>query len=269
MEVIVVDNGSTIDPSQKLLEIMPDVKIILNGKNLGFAAGMNVGLEKATGEYLFVVNNDTEFTSGMLEGLIEVYDEFPKVGLVSPKFQYFFDKGTIEYAGYTKMNPITGRNATIGSKEKDTGQYCNIEATHFPHGGGMMISREVYSKVGGIPEDFGFYYEEFDWAEKIKKLGYQIYVQPKSLIYHKESMSTGKNSPFKTFYQTKNRILFMKKNFSSVYYLLFMCYFMTVVAPSKTGKYIFKKEMKNLHAFWKGILWNIFPTITSNTFINK
>src|SRR5882757_11269321 len=109
IEVIVVDNGSAQDPSSACLAAYPGVKIILTGVNLGFSGGNNRGIMAARGEYLFIVNNDTEFTPGLLEGLLEVFEVYPDAGIVSPKFHYFFQKGTIEYAGYNTVNVLTGR----------------------------------------------------------------------------------------------------------------------------------------------------------------
>ena len=113
IEVIVVDNASVQDPSEELNRIYPGVKVIRNTLNLGFSGGNNVGIRESKGEYLFIVNNDTEFTPGLIEGLIEVFQQYPGTGMVSPKFHYFFEKGTIEYAGYRSVNKFTGRNSMI------------------------------------------------------------------------------------------------------------------------------------------------------------
>jgi len=106
LEVIIVDNGSKEDPTATFKAIYPEARVILNGKNLGFTGGNNVGIRAAKGDYLFIVNNDTEFTPGLIEGLVEVFEQHPDAGMVSPKFHYFFHKGTIEYAGYNTVNVL-------------------------------------------------------------------------------------------------------------------------------------------------------------------
>jgi GT2 family glycosyltransferase len=264
MEVIVVDNGSKDDPTEAFKAIYPEVNLIRTGKNLGFTGGNNVGIKAAKGDYLFIVNNDTEFTPGLIEGLLEVFDQYPDAGMVSPKFHYFFHKGTIEYAGYQAVNMFTGRNGMIGCREKDMGQYNQIQSTHYAHGGGMMVSRKVVDEVGMLPDDFFIYYEELDWSEQVKRKGYKIYYQPKSLIYHKESMSTGKASPFKTFYHTKNRILFMRRNFSLPSFLVFAAYFTFFTIPKNTATFLAKGQKQHLKSFWKGILWHFNRKITFN-----
>ncbi|MBK8142094.1 MAG: glycosyltransferase family 2 protein [Chitinophagaceae bacterium] len=264
LEIIIVDNGSKDDPTGVFKSIRPDVKVILNGKNLGFTGGNNVGIKVATGDYLFIVNNDTEFTPGLIEGLLEIFNKYPDAGIVSPKFHYFFHKGTLEYAGYNTVNIFTGRNAMVGCKEKDEGQYNEIKETNYAHGGGMMVPRKVIEEVGGLPEEFFIYYEEFDWCEQIKRKGYKVYYQPNSLIYHKESMTTGKASPFKTFYHTKNRILFMRRNMSKASYFIFLLYFTFLTVPKNTATFIVKRQAAHLRSFWKGIMWHFNKKITFN-----
>ncbi|RFS19566.1 glycosyltransferase family 2 protein [Chitinophaga silvatica] len=264
LEVIVVDNASATDPASLVLKEYEDAKIIYSEKNLGFAGGNNLGLKQAKGEYIFLVNNDTEFTDGLIEGLLEVFYAHPDAGLVSPKFHYFFHKGTIEYAGYQAVDPITGRNGMVGCREKDEGQYDNLMVTHYAHGGGMMTSAAALRDVGLMPEVYFLYYEEFDWCEQFKKKGYKVYYQPKSLIYHKESMTTGKNSPLKTYYITRNRLLFMRRNVAPFSRTLFLGYFIFLTIPKNTLQFLVKKEGVHMKAFWRGIYWNIKNFKTDN-----
>lgn len=264
LEVIIVDNGSKQDPTETFHSIYPEAKVICNGRNLGFTGGNNVGIRAAKGDYLFIVNNDTEVTPGLIEGMLEIFEQYPDAGMASPKFHYFFHKGTIEYAGYNKVNVLTGRNGMIGCREEDKGQYDEVKETNYCHGGGMMVPREVIEKVGGLPEEFFIYYEEFDWSDQVKRAGYKIYYQPKSLIYHKESMTTGKASPFKTFYHTKNRILYMRRNVSWPNFLIFLSYFVCFTIPKNTATFIAKRQTQHLKNFWKGILWHFNRKITFN-----
>ena len=257
LEVIVVDNASTEDPTALLKGVMPAVQVIRSDKNLGFAGGNNLGIKAAKGDFLFLVNNDTEFTEGLIEGLVEVFSEHADAGVVSPKFHYFFHPGTIEYAGYNEVDRLTGRNSMVGCHEPDNGQYDHLAATNYAHGGGMMISRKALEDVGLMPELYFLYYEEFDWCEMFKRKGYKIYYQYKSLIYHKESMTTGKNSPLKTYYITRNRILFMRRNVQLPSRMVFLLYFSFFTIPKNTLVFILKREKVHLKAFWNGIFWHL------------
>lgn len=257
LEVIVVDNGSDENPTAALAKEMPAAKIILSKENLGFSGGNNLGINAATGEFLFLVNNDTEFTEGLIEGLLEIFRQYPDAGMASPKIHYFFHKGTIQYAGYNAVDGFTGRNTMVGSREIDRGQYDAVAETSYAHGAAMMISRKALEKVGLMPEIYFLYYEELDWSEQFKRQGFKIYYQYKSLIYHKESMTTGKNSPMKTYYITRNRLLFMRRNVNTPTRIIFMCYFTFFAIPKNTLRYIMKRETAHLKAFWQGIFWNI------------
>lgn len=262
IEVIVVDNASTDDPTSAFRAAYPGVLVIRNDKNLGFAGGNNVGIRAAKGDYLFIVNNDTEFTNGLLEGLLDIFFKYPDAGIVCPKFHYFFQKGTIEYAGYRSVNVFTGRNGMIGCKEEDHGQYNEIRVTHYAHGGAMLVPRKIIEDIGMMYEPFFLYYEEFDWSEQIKREGYKIYYQPASLIYHKESMTTGKASPLKTFYLTRNRILFMRRNVAWPALVLFTAYFSFFTIPKNTLSFLWKGQVNHLRSFWKGIFWQFNRRIT-------
>lgn len=264
LEVIVVDNNSDQDPTEALLAIYPQAKIIRNKANLGFSGGNNAGIRAAEGSYFFIVNNDTEFTPGLISGLLDIFNRYPDAGVCSPKFHYYFNKGTIEYAGYEAVNLFTGRNAMVGCRQKDEGQFDEISVTNYAHGGGMMLPRKVVEEVGMMHEPFFLYYEEFDWCTQIRKRGYKVYYQPEALIYHKESMTTGKSSPLKTFYLTRNRILFMRRNVSLGGFLIFLAYFVSFTIPKNTLQYLLQKKKDHLRSFWKGIMWHINPKITFN-----
>lgn len=256
LEVIVVDNNSSDDPTQMFLNEYPSAKVIRNKENLGFSGGNNAGIRTAKGSYLFFVNNDTEFTPFLVEGLLSIFNNFPDAGIACPKFHYYYSKGTIEYAGYSRINMFTGRNYKIGAREKDEGQHNTIKETPYAHGAGMMVSKRVIDQVGPMPEDFFLYYEELDWSEQIRRKGFKIYYQPGSLIYHKESMTTGKMSPLKTYYLTRNRILFMRRNVRQPALSMFVVFFIFFTIPKNTSVFIARKQKEHLRSFWKGILWH-------------
>ena len=138
----------------------PEIRFIRSENNLGFAGGNNLGIREANGAYFFLVNNDTEFSPGLIEKLVAVLDSCPQVGAISPKILYFDEPGIIQYAGFTEMNMNTGRNRCIGQMEQDLGQYDNTTGpTGFVHGAAMMIRKEAVNKAGLMPELFFLYYE--------------------------------------------------------------------------------------------------------------
>ena len=197
-EVIVVDNGSANNEAETIASRYANVKCIRSERNLGFAGGNNLGIRHAKGKYLFFVNNDTEVSMNDIDMLIKRIDTSEHIGIVCPKIRFFYGDRHIQYAGFTPMSRITCRNRGIGYDEADIGQYDTPRQTAFAHGAAMMARRDTVNKVGLIPECYFLYYEEMDWSMMMKRNGYQIWYEPSATVYHKESQSTGANSPLKT-----------------------------------------------------------------------
>ena len=262
LEIIFVDNASKNSPRQHINKHYPEVHFIRSEKNLGFSGGNNLGIKASSGDFLFFVNNDTVLADGLLESLIEVFDKIPQLGIVSPLIRYFpseetAGKNIIQYAGTTEVNPYTARNTTLGVGEEDKGQYSQAHPTPYAHGAAMMLPRTVVEQVGGMPEEFFLYYEELDWCEQIRKAGYKVYIEPKAKIFHKESLSVGKSSTLKTYYLTRNRIFFMRRNRSPFQVFLFSCFLLIFTIPKNVLLYLMKGEGQHLKAFLRGIWWNI------------
>jgi GT2 family glycosyltransferase len=266
IEIIVVDNGSIVNNGAMLKQHNPNIKFIRSNVNLGFAGGNNLGIEAANGDYLFLVNNDTEFTEGLIESLVDTMKADPSIGIVSPKINYFDDMQVIQYAGFTPMNYYTCRNQCIGQFELDRGQYDLLDAeTGYIHGAAMMISREALKAAGPMAENFFLYYEEMDWCERIKKAGYKVWINAAATIYHKESISVGKNSSLKEYFMNRNRILFIRRNASPLQVVVFCAYYITFVAPRNVLKYIKEKNTQFISVLFAAIKWNLKNTTSSNT----
>jgi len=253
MEVIVVDNGSTKNETSILQERYPSILAIRSEKNLGFAGGNNLGIKAAKGKYLYLVNNDTVFKEFNPQEIIKRLKSSSKIGMACPKIRFAWNNNTIQFAGYTPLSPITVRNKAIGFGEEDKGQYDTPRQTPYAHGAAMMIKREVIDKVGLIPECYFLYYEELDWSMMISRAGYEIWYEPASTIYHKESQSTGQNSPLRTYYITRNRLLLVKRNFKGIKKYLAYTYLQIIVATRDILRYLFKGRIDLLKATIKGL----------------
>jgi GT2 family glycosyltransferase len=239
IEVIVVDNGSKVDFGKRFIDQREDLIYIRSEQNLGFAGGNNLGLKRATGDLLFLVNNDTEFTAGILETLSESLHADPRIGIVSPKILYYDEPTIIQYAGFTSMNFYTCRNKCIGQFEQDLGQYDHILAeTGFAHGAAMMITRKALQASGPMAENFFLYFEEMDWCERIKRAGFKVYVNTEASIFHKESLSVGKNSALKEYFMNRNRLLFIRRNATLLQRIFFYFYFCSLVVPRNILNYL-------------------------------
>ena len=252
MEVIVVDNASQNDEAAIIHNKYPHVQVIRSEKNLGFAGGNNLGIKAAHGKYLFLINNDTVFKDFNASALITRLTS-PTIGMVCPKIQFAWGNNPIQFAGYTPLSKITIRNRAIGFGEEDKGQYDTPHPTPYAHGAAMMVKREAIDKVGLMPECFFLYYEELDWSMMMTRAGYEIWYEPAGIIYHKESQATGQNSPLRTYYITRNRLLLVKRNWTGISKYISYCYLIGIVAPRDIMKYMLKGRWDLAKSVCKGI----------------
>lgn len=262
LEIILVDNASQTNPQTIFEARYPEVRFVRSEENLGFSGGNNLGIRVAQGDYLFLVNNDTELQEGSIEQLLALFEAIPNLGVVSPLICYFPDEKTehkeiIQYAGTTAVNDYTARNSTIGWMEENKGQYASPVSTPYAHGAAMMLPRKVIEQVGLMPESFFLYYEELDWCEQIRRAGFEVYVEPRAKIYHKESVSVGKLSTLKTYYLTRNRIFFMRRNRGALALILFSFFLTFFTIPKNVLLYLIKGEWAHLNVFLRAIWWNI------------
>lgn len=253
LEVIVVDNASKQDEASIIAERYPYVKIIRNSKNLGFAGGNNLGIKEAKGKYILLINNDTYFKEFKIDTLIEQLESSDKIGIVCPKLRFAWGNNPIQFAGYTYLSPITVRNQAIGFGEEDHGQYDTAHRIPYAHGAAMLIKREAIDKVGLMPECFFLYYEELDWSMMFTRAGYDIWYDPACTVYHKESQTTGQNSPLRTYYITRNRLLLVKRNYKGISKYLSYIYLLGIVGLRDILKYTFTQQPSLLKAVYKGL----------------
>lgn len=256
-EIVLVDNGSKPSNLEEDSSKFEKVKFIHSEKNLGFAGGNNIGLDYCKGDFIFFINNDTEVEPDLLDELIPWMENQNNLGILSPKLCYFHDKKLLQYAGATPMSKLSIRNEGIGWKEKDEGQYDEIRQTAYIHGAAMIVPKKVLDKVGPMFDDYFLYYEEYDWCERIAKAGFEIWYYGKSVVYHKESVSTGQDSPLKIYYLTRNRLLFARRNNPFLMSRLTFLYFGLIAIPKNVLLWLSKGRKDLAMAFWKGFWWNL------------
>ena len=253
MEVIVVDNASKQDEASIILKKYTHIKVIRSRQNLGFAGGNNLGIKEAKGKYILLINNDTFFKEFNIDPLIERLESSERIGLVCPKLRFAWRNNPIQFAGYTPLSPITVRNQAIGFGEEDHGQYDTPHKTPYAHGAAMLIKRDAIDRVGLMPECFFLYYEELDWSMMFTRAGYEIWYDPACTVYHKESQTTGQNSPLRTYYITRNRLLLVKRNYKGINKYLSYIYLIGIVGLRDILKYTFTQQPGLLKAVLKGL----------------
>lgn len=251
-EIIIVDNASQNSEALLLQQKYPECIVIASEKNLGFAGGNNLGIRQAQGRYLLLLNNDTYFKDNSIHKLIDLMEINPRIGMISPLIKYAQDEHTIQYAGFTPLSPITLRNKGVGCGDPDNGQYASAYRTAFAHGAAMLLKKDFIKIIGDMPENYFLYYEEMDWCTHLSKKGYEIWVEPRCIVYHKESASAGQNSPLKAFYMTRNRLLYARRNLLPIQRWLSYLYQLGIVLPKNYIKYKISKQNDLAKATWQG-----------------
>ena len=252
LEIIIVDNGSRTYEASRIRELWPDVKVIRSEKNLGFAGGNNLGIREASGKYILLLNNDTEVYEESLCQMCKVFESDPRVGIVCPKIRFFQGSRPIQFAGYSPLTPITLRNSLIGFGREDDGSFDKPAETPYAHGAAMMVRREALEDVGMMPECYFLYYEELDWSLMFRRKGWKIMYEPACTVYHKESATTGQDSPLRTYYITRNRMLFARRNLEGGRMVLSMLYQCCAALPESVFTSLLKGRTDLAGAALKG-----------------
>jgi GT2 family glycosyltransferase len=269
IEIFVVDNASANDDPTPIQVRYPEIELILSEKNLGFAGGNNLAIRECKGDYILLINNDTEVEKGFLEPLVTKMKFNLKIGAVSPKIRYFFQPNLIQYAGFEPMSPITIRQHSIGFNQEDIGQFDNDKRTDFGFGAALMVSRDVIIEVGLMADIFFLYYEEMDWMARIQRAGFEIWYVSNSLVYHKDSVTTGSMSPLKTYYLNRGRLLYMRRNTFGVNRLLGTIYQVFIAIPKNIFSFIITRKIDLLSAYCRAIGWHFMKTFSKSIHENN
>jgi GT2 family glycosyltransferase len=255
-EIIVVDNFSPNDNPSVIKQRFPSVVLYESNINMGFAGGNNLGIMRARGEYVLLLNNDTIVDRGFLEPLVRKCQSDKNIGAVSSKLRFYYDRQVIQFAGYTPFNHRTMRSFAIGYREKDKGQHDQDREIPYAHGAAMMVPMRIIREIGIMSYIFFLYYEEADWSYRIKKAGYSIWYVHNSLVYHKESVSVGKLSTSKVYYQNRNRLVFMRRNIQGRDFYIGILYQLMVAIPKNALKYLAKGRFAYFYAYARAIGWH-------------
>jgi GT2 family glycosyltransferase len=216
-EIIIADNDSTDGSIAFLKEIFPEIRLIINGQNLGFAGGYNVALSQIEAEYYVLLNSDIEVETNWLQPLIETMDSDPDIAACQPKIIDFTHRNLFEYAGASggfidKLGFPFCRGRIFITLEEDTGQYDDPGEVFWATGACMMIRSQVYHQLGGLDEDFFAHMEEIDFCWRLHHHGKKVVVVPESKVYHIGGGTLPKNSSKKTYLNFRNNYLLLYKN---------------------------------------------------------
>ena len=230
-KILLVDNGSTDGSQEYFRDRYPEIELVENGENLGFAEGSNVGVRRAMdcqADYVLLLNNDTITHERFLSELVRAAEYDSGIGFVGPKI-YFYDchgqRDIIACAG-GRINLWIGKARNIGVREKDTGQYEDTKIVDWMPGTCLLARRDVIQRIGLLDSTFFAYMEDIDWCVRGRRAGYTSAFVPKAKIWHKVSASGG--ALRYRYYFTRNQFWLMKKHASGKQYLSFLVYYFFV-----------------------------------------
>lgn len=233
MEVIVCDNGSTDGSVSMINKEFPEVTLIENKKNLGFAAGNNPGLRRAKGRYVLLLNTDTEMPPKTLATMIRFMDDHPDVGAstckvllpdgsMDPACHRGFPTPWVAFTYLTKLEKLFPKTKLFGEYHQGYKDFTTIHEVDCIVGAFFLVRHEVIDAVGLLDEEYFMYGEDIDWAYRIRAAGWKIMYNPTVTLLHKKKQS-GRSSVLRArrvttqTYFHKYNWLFYKKHYEKSY----------------------------------------------------
>ena len=216
-EVVVADNASTDDSVAFMQAHFPEIRLIENGSNGGFATGYNLALAQVEAEYYVLLNSDIEVVPQWIEPVIALMDSDPMIAACQPKIMSYYHKEQFEYAGacggfIDKYGYPFCRGRVFQNLENDEGQYDEPMEVFWATGACMFVRADLYKQIGGLDDSFFAHMEEIDLCWRLKNAGYKIYCCPASKVYHIGGGTLPKNSPRKTYLNFRNNLSLLVKN---------------------------------------------------------
>jgi len=265
----VVDNASTDGSDKEITASFPDIRLIRNRVNVGFAEGNNIGIQELVKQgygYVWVLNNDTELDVDCLKRQYDFLESNPYVAGCCGKILYSDFREKIWYAG-TELNRFTLRVRSKGMLEKDDGRYDLPQKTLFITGCSMFVRGKVWQTVGNFYEKFFIYYEDFDWCLRAEKQNFDFWYFPEAVVYHKVSATMGRTNerqtplvtPSKVTYLMQRNHIFILKRFKHKFSFLFI--FAVLEIPRiilYSMQLLFLRRFNNILALWKGTYNGLF-----------
>jgi len=219
-EIILVDNGSSDGSVEFVAERFPEVKVIRNGENLGFAEGNNVAIRIAQGDYIVTLNNDTRADPHWLEELVRAAEGDRRVGMYASKMLFYYHAGIINSTGI-RIDKAGIAWDRLGG-ERDDGLETEPIEVFGPCAGAALYHREMLEDVGLFDEDFFCYHEDVDLAWRARLRGWRCIYNPRAVVHHIHSGTGMEGTPFKNRLLGRNKIWTMVKNYPAPQLFIFL-----------------------------------------------
>lgn len=215
--IYVADNASTDDSVALVQSQFPTLSVIQTGANLGYAGGYNKALKNLDEDVFVLLNSDVEVTENWLQPILNLMESDDRIGACQPRILDFNRNDHFEYAGAAggyidRFGFPFCRGRLFDTLEKDDGQYSSTKEVFWATGACMFIRGEVFQKLGGLDEDFFAHMEEIDLCWRMKRSGYKVMAESRSVVYHVGGGTLSKSNPRKTFLNFRNGLELLTKN---------------------------------------------------------
>lgn len=254
-QIVVADNCSTDDSIEFVSTQYPNVQIIKNTSNDGFAQGYNLALKQIEAEYYILLNSDVEVTENWINPIIQLMDKDKDIAACQPKILDYNAPQLFEYAGASggyidKYAYPFCRGRIFNVLEEDKHQYDELKEVFWATGACMFVRAEAFWSVNGFDSDYFAHMEEIDLCWRMKNIGYKNYVQPQSIVYHVGGGTLHKLSPKKTFLNFRNNLITLTKNSASSF-LFFKVFYRMVLDGVAAIKFLVEGSFQHFMAVIK------------------
>lgn len=246
-EIILVDNASSDDSVDFVKDNFPQVQIIKNKENVGFAEGNNIGIKNSKGEIIVLFNPDAVADKNWLSILVDTLQSSEKIAAVTGKMYYLGDKYGKDavFCTWSKIDPYSAAPYNFHDNEP-------ISKVDYLSGAAIVIKRDVLEKIGLMDPDYFLYFEETDLCARMIRAGYDLMYIPDALVWH--AVSPLSNSENKVYYMERNRFRFALKNFDSIYIPIFVTYYLgesfAIFLRDIKNKNLTRSKIRSRALFW-------------------
>jgi GT2 family glycosyltransferase len=276
LDIIVGDNASSDDSVSFVRENYPQIQLIINDQNYGFAGGYNKVLSGLVQDYYVLLNSDVEVKPDWIEPVIKLMENDILIAAAQPKILSHSNKELFEYAGAAGgFLDIFGypfcRGRIFDSVEVDSGQYDNSSEIFWASGAAFFIKRSKWLEMDGLDEDFFAHMEEIDLCWRLKNNSYKIMYCAESTVYHVGGGTLNAESPFKTYLNFRNNLVLLQKNLPArrAILIIFIRFWLDLLSLIK---YLMDGKPKNAVAISKAHVYfirNLFSNIPKSRKISK
>lgn len=237
LQIIIGDNCSTDDSVAFVQQNFPQIKLIANNANYGFAEGYNKVLFQVDADYFVLLNSDVEVPENWIKPVIDLMEGDDRIAAAQPKIKWQAERTQFEYAGAAGGHldqfafPFC-RGRIFDAVEHDHGQYNDVREIFWASGAALFVKSKYWKQAGGLDADLFAHMEEIDLCWRLKNLGYKIMFCPDAEVYHVGGGSLNATNPFKTYLNFRNNLMIMQKNLPAeeAFFRLFIRFFIDFAA---------------------------------------